>query len=93
MPSTYSITRKSSLVESRLRLLLDEPLDLADAGVVELGGDLVLRLGLVEEPLVLGRLLLDVLEGPDLLGLGVLHEVDDRRRALADEATGRGTPR
>lgn len=61
-------------------LLLDAAHDLADVGVVQFLRDPRLGDRLVQEPSVLVLVLLDVLERPDLLGLGILHEIDDRGR-------------
>ena len=68
----------------KARAVLDHALDVADRVEGDFLGDVVLVLGLVEEALVLGGVTFDVLERPDLLGLGVLDEIDDGGRASAD---------
>ena len=63
---------------------LDRAADVADDRVADLLRDLALGEGLVDEALVLRALALHVLERPDLLGLGVLDQVDDRCGAAPD---------
>src|SRR5262249_35467668 len=56
---------------------------LAQGGVVELAGDVVLEDGLVEETLVLGGLADDLLEGVDLAVI-IAHGIDRRARTMTE---------